>query len=180
MLHVAVVLSENFNEETNEFVPSETLTLTLEHSLVSLSKWESIFEKPFLSNTPKTPEETLRYIHLMILSPEVPLDFLSKLSSENFSEINAYINAKMTATTFSNYGPQKSSREIITSEVIYHWMFALGVPIEFENRHLNTLLTTLQVISRKNTPAKKLSKSEILRRNAELNAQRRAALGTSG
>jgi hypothetical protein len=179
MLTLLVPMSpEGFNDETQEFVPPETYALGLEHSLVSVSKWESFFEKPFLSDTPKSTEETLWYISAMILDENPPGEILQKFSKENFDQIVEYIQAKNTATWISNHG-KGGSREIITSEVIYYWMLALQIPIEAERWHLNRLLTLIKVTNEKNNP-KKMSPDEIRRKQHEINKARRAQMGTRG
>jgi len=180
MLKLTIPLSEGFDEATGKFVTTKSVDLELEHSLVALSKWESEYEKPFLSKTPKTSEETLAYIRMMVLTPDVSPEVFGRLTQANVAAIDTYINRKMTATTFSRIDQQRSSREIITAEVIYYWMSALNVDMECQYWHLNQLLTYIQVINRKNTPQKKMSKRQLLQRNNELNAQRRAAMGTSG
>lgn len=179
MLKIDVVMEEMFNDETEEF-SQRTHTLRLEHSLVSLSKWESFFEKPFLSSKEKTSEETLWYIKAMDLSEETPPEVFAKLSGDNYEQINKYINAKMTATWFTDEPGTKRNNEIITAELMYYWMASFNIPFECQHWHLNRLLTLIQVFSRKNAPAKKMSKREILARQRELNAQRRAQLNTSG
>jgi hypothetical protein len=170
---------EGFDEAANKFVDIEFFTLELEHSLVSLSKWESRFEKPFLSDEPKTDDETLSYVVAMTLTPDVPPEVYTKLSAENIRDIQTYISSKMTATRFYG-GDNEKSQEIITAEVIYYWMIALVIPIECQHWHLNRLLTLIQVCNRKNAPEKQLSPAEIAQRNRELNAQRKKELGTTG
>jgi hypothetical protein len=183
VLTIAVPMSESYDEERNEFVPSDLFVLDLEHSLVSLSKWESFFKKPFLSSDEKTIEETLWYVKEMTLTSDVPLEVYTKLTKENVEAINDYIGDTMSATRFSNQETQRKSRETITSEIIYYWMIALGIPFECQYWHLNRLLTLIQVCNRKNAPQKKNKgplDRQALDQRRMLNEQRKRELGTGG
>lgn len=180
MLTIIIPGIELYDETHEEFVEKPPITLELEHSLVSLSKWESIYEKPFLTDSEKTPQEILTYIQVMVLSPDFSPEVLNRLTQENLNEINRYIDAKMTATWFSNTQNQPRSREIITAELIYYWMISLNIPIEFQYWHLNRLFTLIKIFNIKNTPPKKMRQSELMARNRQLNEQRKAALNTRG
>lgn len=180
MLTITVGATESFDDEKQEFVSVGGVELQLEHSLVSLSKWESEFEKPFLGKGEKTPEEALAYIRYMLVSENPPEDFPAQLSKENMEAINAYIDRKMTATWFSEVRPEPKSSETITSELIYYWMTVFNIPFECETWHLNRLFTLIRIANLKQGKPKKMTRAEIMQRNRELNAQRRAQLGTKG
>lgn len=180
MLEIVVPLAEGLDQETQEFVTTVGFTLQLEHSLASLSKWESFFEKPFMSSTEKTSEETLGYIKCMTLTPNVPPEVYDNLTNQNIEAINDYINAKMTATWFSNREPSRPNREIITAEIIYHMMVAHQIWIECENWHFNRLLALIEVCNRKNAPARRTSPREAAAQRRALNEQRRTQYGTRG
>lgn len=179
MLRITVPAMEYFDEQKSEFVYRKEQTLQLEHSLVSLSKWESKWKKPFLGKEEKTPEETLDYVRCMTITQNVNPEVYTRLTNANIGEINEYIGDSMTATTFRDCGG-RPSREIITSELIYYWMIVNNIPPEYQKWHLNRLLTLIRVCTIKNSPPKKRSKNEIMRENAALNAARRAKLGTKG
>lgn len=181
MLRLEVPISpEGWDEEKQEFVEPKVQILEMEHSLVSLSKWESKWRKPFLSREPKTDEETIDYIHFMTLTEDVDPEIYGYLTYENIKQINDYIDSPMTATTFSDNKNTSRSRETVTSELIYYWMVTLNIPFECQYWHLNRLLTLVRVCNVKNTPPKKMSKRELMSRNSALNAQRRAQLNSKG
>lgn len=180
MLQITIPPGEMWDEIHNEFVSTKGQTLTLEHSLVSLSKWESKWHKPFLSKEPKTVEETIDYIKCMTLTQNVKPEVYDHLSKENIEEINAYIDDPKTATTFSKDRKSARSREIITSELIYYWMIALNIPFECQKWHLNRLLTLIRVCEVKNTPGKKMSQREVLNQYAAINAANRKRFNTKG
>lgn len=180
MLKITIPAGEQWDEQKQEFVNTKEQTLCLEHSLVSISKWESKWNKAFLSQKSKTFEETLDYVKCMTITQNVNSDVYSNLSSENFRQINDYINAPMTATCFLNDKRGGVNRETVTSELIYYWMIALSIPFECQKWHLNRLLSLIRVCNIKNTPPNKMSRSEIMSRNAALNAARRQKLNSRG
>ena len=180
MLKITIPSAELWDEDKEEFVYTKEQTLQLEHSLISLSKWESKWCKAFLSKHEKTFEETVDYVKCMTLTQNVNSDVYQYLTNKNIAEINRYIEAPMTATYFSDDKIGKTSREQITSELIYYWMVALNIPFECQKWHLNRLLTLVKVCNIKNQPPKKRSRKEILSRNAALNAARRKQLNTRG
>ena len=179
MLQITIPDIELWDERIGEFVCLNGATIELEHSLVSLSKWESKWQKPFFSKEDKTDVETIDYIRCMTLSENVSPDLYKYLSADHFRQVNEYIGNPMTATTFSNT-KNSSSREIITAELIYYWMIALQIPFECQYWHLNRLLTLVQVCNIKNEPPKKMSKRDVMSRNAALNAARRKQHNTRG
>lgn len=180
MLQINIPAVEKWDEVKEEFINTKAQTLCLEHSLVSLSKWESKWCKPFLTDEDKTVEETIDYIKCMTITQNVPPEVYENLTQENIKEVSEYIEAKMTATWFSEDGVKKINRETITAELIYYWMVAFNIPFKCEKWHLNRLLTLIRVCSEKNKPEKKLSKQELSRRNAELNAQRLKKMNSKG
>lgn len=178
MLNIRIKPIELFDDDKQEFINIEEQDILLEHSLVSISKWESKWHKPFISSS-KTNDELIDYIRCMIISDNTDKNIYKYLSNENLNEINEYISDSMTATTFFEQN-NNSRKEIITSELIYFWMVSFNIPIQCENWHLNRLLTLIRICSIKNTPAKKMSKNEIMSRNAQLNAMRKQTLHTKG
>ena len=180
MLQITIPAQELWDEKKEEFITVKECTLQLEHSLVSVSKWEAKWRKVFLSKKDKTRDETIDYIRCMTLTQNVPKEVYDYMPDSIIEQITAYINAPMTATYFSKIDNSKSSREPITSELIYYWMIALNIPFECQKWHLNRLLTLIRVCSIKNTPPKKMSKRAMMSRNSTLNAARRQKLGSRG
>lgn len=180
MLTITVPARELYDEKQNLFYTIKEQKLQLEHSLVSLSKWESKWHKPFLSQQEKTEEEMLDYIRCMTITQNVKPETYLCLTDINMQQIEDYINDPMTATTFSDHENKKFGREIITAEIIYYWMIALNIPPQYEKWHLNRLITQIKVCNIKNQPPKKMSRRETMSRNAALNASRRKRLNTKG
>lgn len=176
MLQIEIPSSELFDEINNEFIQTKAQVLRLEHSLVSISKWESTWCKPYLSSD-KTNEQIYDYVRCMTLTQNVSPDIYTYIPINILFEIQEYINRPMTATWFSDTG--RKSRRIITSELIYYWMIALNIPFECQKWHLNRLLTLIAVCNSENNP-KKLSRSEIFERNRQINAQRRMSMKSKG
>ncbi len=182
MLQVTVPGYEYYDEKSNRFGQTETTTLTLEHSLLSLSKWEEKWQRPFLGKDDKTMEQCIDYVRCMTLTQNVDPLVYDGLTADNFNQINAYIEAPMTATWFSTRDNSRFSREIVTAEVIYYWMIALNIPFECQNWHLNKLLTLVRVCNIKNTPAKKTkgNRRAMLDQRMALNKARREQMHTAG
>ena len=180
MLTITIDGREYFDQEQQVFIDKPTLRLDFEHSLASLSKWESKHGKAFLSTKEKTRQEMFDYIALMCLTEGAFPEALSRLDSSHIKEIQTYLDSQQTATTFSNQSGAPSSREVITAEIIYYWMVEQGVPFECQYWHLNRLLTLLRVVSIKRAPSKKMSRREAMSQQRSLNAQRRAAAQSRG
>lgn len=174
---------ELWDEGNQVFIPvpaQKEQILQLEHSLISLSKWESKWCKPFYTNKEKTIEETIDYIRCMTLNKNVDPSVYGQLSEDNLKQISDYIYAPMTATTINDGRSRKNNRENITSELIYYWMIANNIPFECEKWHLNRLITLIRVCSAHNEPPKKTSRRELMSRYAEMNAARRKKFNSKG
>ena len=180
MLRLVIVTSEGFDEETSEFVVSDSQVIELEHSLVSLSKWESKWEIPFLGSQDKTEDQVLDYIRMMFLPGEFPENLIERFTEETFNSVNDYINKKMTATWFNETNRQGPNQEIVTSELIYYWMISLGIPFECQEWHLNRLLTLIKVCNIKNSPKDKMSQKETGDQRRARNQLMKQQLGTRG
>lgn len=175
MLEIDVKTEESFDETTDRFV-TKRFRVSLEHSLVSMSKWESIWEVPFLGKEEKTSEQTISYIKMMILGDEPPPEVFKELLESHSQAITDYIAANMTATKIPETNTAGGSREVVTSELIYYWMFSMRIPMECEYWHLNRLITLIRVFNVKNSPKKKMT----LQERRALNQQRRARYNTRG
>ena len=186
MLKITIPESEYYNEETQEFVSIKETTLTLEHSLVSISKWESKWKKPFMSEEPRTIEESRDYIRCMTMTQNVDPKVYMCITNEHMKMVNDYIDEPNTATWFSNRQGKAGrgyNKRVVTSELVYYWMIQLNIPVEFQKWHFNRLMTLIRVCSEEQEAAQgknKMSKSDILRRNKALNAQRRAKMHSKG
>lgn len=180
MLQITIPAVDMWNEATEEFISTKEQTLCLEHSLVSLSKWESKWNKSFLNTKEFTGEQFIDYVKCMTINEDVSEDAYLRLTNENVDKIREYINAPMTATTFSKTPGGSRNTEIVTNELIYYWMLTANIPFECEKWHLNRLMTLIQVCNVKNSKPKPMSRKQLMSRNAQLNAARRAQLNTTG
>ena len=180
-LTITIPESEWWDEQNEEFVYTKQQKLVLEHSLVSLSKWESEHHKPFLSKEPMTIQETLDYIRCMTITQNVDPKVYRLIDDATIAKVNSYIEDSMTATWFNEDNKKKGGKsEQITAEIIYYWMISFNIPVKFDKWHLNRLLTLIKVFNIKNKPPKKMSRREIMSRNAALNQARRQQLNTRG
>ena len=175
--------SELFDERTNTFIPvpaTKTKELQLEHSLISISKWESKWCKPFFSKEKKTEEEIIDYIKCMTITPRVDDEVYGGLTRENVEAINKYLNAPMTASSVREDKNTKRGREQVTSELIYYWMISLNIPTEFERWHINRLLMLIRICNAKNANPKKKSRKELAADYAAINAANKKRFNTKG
>lgn len=181
MLQIILPEIEGWDEAKEEFVIlAKEQKLALEHSLVSLSKWESKWHKPFLTKETKTVEETIDYIRCMTLTQNINPEVYKRIRNEHIDQINRYIEDSMTATWFHEDENRMRNKETITSEVIYSWMVALNIPVNFEKWHLNRLITLIRVCNENNKPKKKTSRREFLSQRRALNDARKKKLNTKG
>ena len=182
MLEIEISEKDLWDEKKYKFLKIKGATLKMEHSLVSISKWESKYHKPFLDNTQKTREETIDYMRFMTIAPAVvDPSVYEYMNSEERKKIQDYMEDSMTATWFSDNEENKSTKKkITTSELIYYWMISNNIPIEFQKWHLNRLLTLIRVCNVESQPKKKMSRADIMKQNRELNAKRRAMYNSKG
>ena len=181
MLQIVVPEREYYDYVKEEFMTVKSQKLLLEHSLISVSKWESKWKKPFFSKEAKTSVETMDYVRCMTLTKDVDPLVYQGLSSDLIKKVTDYIDDSMTATWFNDRDKKENKRgPVITSELIYYWMVAYDIPFECEKWHLNRLLTLIKICDIKNAPSKKMKKKDIYAQNRELNAARKRKLGTNG
>lgn len=180
MLQLVIPASEYWDEQSESFIDIKEQSLQLEHSLVSLSKWESKWCKPFISKEEKTYDEMLDYIKCMTVTKNVDPAVYTRLSKEDITKIKEYIEAPMTATRISEQSKKSGNGEQTTAELIYCWMINLNIPVEFQYWHINRLLTLIRVCDIKSQPPKKMGRKELSSSNAALNAARRKRLGSKG
>ena len=182
MLELKVSEKELFNDDEGTFVAVAAQTLELEHSLISVSKWESKWRKPFLIEGKHDPEAYVDYIRCMCITRNVPEEVFLSLSSEEIQLLTEYIDTEQTATWFNETPGDNKPKptQAITSELIYYWMIAYNVPAEYQKWPLSRLLTLIRVCEAKNAPQKKQSKAELHARMRALNAERRAKQNGKG
>lgn len=180
MLRLTLPAVEMWDEQKQEFIYAKEQTLQLEHSLVSLSKWESKWHKPFLHTPSMSYEETLDYVRCMTLTQNVLPETYSRITESHIEQIREYIGNPMTATTFKEERGSKRNRDIITAEIIYYWMVAMQIPSDYQKWHLNRLLTLIRVCSIKNSKPKKQNTRETISQYAALNEANKKRFNTKG
>lgn len=181
MLTLKTTDGDLYDEKTGKFIRVKGTTLQMEHSLLSLSKWESIHKKPFLSPKEKlTNEELIDYIRCMTITPNVDPNVYLTMNIDDIKAVSDYINDSHTATWFAEDKNKRPSREIVTSELIYYWMVSFNIPFTCEKWHLQRLITLIRICGIKNQPPKKMGRKDAMHQQASLNAMRRARMGTKG
>ena len=181
MLQLRRPAEEGWDSEAETFIDLPEVTLRLEHSLVSLSKWESIWHKHFLGRDDLTPEEILSYIRCMSEEPLTD-EVLVRLRSDDFDAITNYIKEQRTGTSITERNPRPGSSQYVTSELIYGWMVGCQIPPQpAETWHLSRLLTLIRVCQIQQDPKpSKMNQSDWIAERNRLNAQRRAARRSNG
>lgn len=169
-----------FNETASEFSTVGDVVLDLEHSLLSLSKWESKYGKPFLSVGPQTADEIFDYLEFMVVTPDGDLDALRRCPQSVVDKIQEYIDSSQSATTFGEMPKRRGPTEVITSELIYYWLLTFHISFECEAWHLNRLFSLIRICNIKNSKPRRMGRGEVARRNHDLNMKRRQELGTRG
>lgn len=179
MLTITIPKTEQFDSVKQEFIYTKETKLTLEHSLLAISKWESKWHKVFLGKEKKSPEEIIDYIKCMTITSNVDPNIYYALTEDNIKEIDNYINNPMSAITFPE-SQNRHSREVITNELVYYWMISLNIPVEFEKWHINRLLTLIRLASSKNNPKKKTNQRELVERYRNINEMNKKKFNTRG
>lgn len=182
MLELHLPETEFFDRANSKIIRVPEVTLHLKHSLLTLSKWETIWEIPFLGEGKKTTEQLYSYVNIMAGGDLDELT-LSRLTSEHYEKLNAYLSSKQSATWFSESPNQRRSTQTVTSELIYFWMTTYNIPFECENWPFPRLMNLIRIASIKNDPdagKKKRNKSQMLSERAMLNKKRREQYGTTG
>lgn len=188
-LTITVPAKEYYVEKLNQFRYEKERTLTIEHSLISIKKWEQKYHRSFFNDKDKkTSEEMMDYVRCMALGTVDPMTYVM-LTRENIQEISDYINDPMTATTFKDIkleGESGNSKrnKIITSEIVYYWMTQLNIPPEYAKWHINQLITLIRVSNEEqkklNGGGKKIPKKGLTNRNAAINAANRKRFNSKG
>lgn len=179
MIEIRVPQTEAWDETNECFIVLPEETVKMEHSLISIAKWESRWHEPFMGDSDKTDEQILDYMRCMVMGNKDP-DVVYRFTMEDSERIGEYINDPMTATTFTDLERKALRGETVTAELIYYWMISLKIPIEFQKWHFNRLMTLIRVCLIKNQPEKKMGRSELLARNKALNDARRKRLNSKG
>lgn len=183
MLEIIVPEDELYDEQKNEFIHVKDQKLQLEHSLIAISKWESKWNKPFLSNKPRTHAESIDYIRCMTLTQNIDPNVYKVIGPDIMKQIDAYIDSPMTATTINDYTSNKKInpvKKIYTSELIYYLMISYGIPFECQKWHLNRLLMLIDICGVHNQGDNKMSTRDRLQQQAALNEARRKQWNTKG
>lgn len=179
MLEITVEPLEFYDEIREEFINTKRTVLRLEHSLVSISKWETIYKKPFLTKDEKTIDEFLDYIKCMTITQNVDPNVYYALTEDQLLQVNSYIGESFTATWFREE-KHPPSKQIVTSELVYYWMTSYNIPWEAAKWHFSRLMTLIRIFNVKSQPDKKMSKTAAMRQQRSLNAARRAKSGSRG
>lgn len=180
MLELFIKGVDLYDERNAEFVSTKDTTLRLEHSLISLTKWESKWHKPFLGNEQRTEEEIRDYVRCMTITQNVDPKVYLGLAQEHYKKIEEYMSDPMTATWFNDKNNPRSKQKVVTAELIYYWMISLQIPFECERWHLNRLLTLIRVCNNENTPKKRMRTGDVFKQNAQLNEARRKMMHSRG
>lgn len=178
-IQIHIPKREIYDEEKEMFIDVNEYNLTLEHSLLSISKWESKWHVPYITKKEKTSEQVLDYIRCMNTGKPIPEEVYNYIPGEELDKIVKYINDPMTATTVKTRNNEQN-REILTSEVIYYYMFECNIPKECERWHINRLMTLIGVFGVKRDTGTKLSRSEAIARNKMINERNKAKYHTRG